>query len=172
MRQVEPRAFSPDIFRSTWVWQNAEYHHTRFTLLNQISNSLFYLFGTSTFLHRLRDDVKHQAEELTTVQSRLRDCQTALSDAEVLHCTVRHRTLLHRTLCPSTVKQRLKCHLDAVSYSLSPVKFYLLSNTVIISCHRGDRSDIISYIHHVIVPAFGEVVCHILSVGSELSWTW
>lgn len=31
---------------------------------------------------RLRDDVKHQADELTTVQSRLRDCQTALSESQ------------------------------------------------------------------------------------------
>lgn len=31
---------------------------------------------------RLRDDVKHQAEELTTTQGRLRECQSTLSDTQ------------------------------------------------------------------------------------------
>jgi hypothetical protein len=54
-------------------------------------------------MFRLRDDVKHQAEELTTVQSRLRDCQTALSDAEVLHRTALYCAVLHCTELYCTV---------------------------------------------------------------------
>jgi hypothetical protein len=57
----------------------------------------FHFDDPTMFLLRLRDDVKHQAEELTTVQSRLRDCQTALSDAEVLHRTAWHCTVLYCT---------------------------------------------------------------------------
>lgn len=40
---------------------------------------------------RLRDDVKHQSEELTTAQGRLRDIQTSLSESqvnEVLNCAL------------------------------------------------------------------------------------
>lgn len=170
MWQVDSQAFAPTNLRSTWSLAEcySEYYHTCYALLKQVSNFLLYLFGPSTFLLRLRDDVKHQAEELTTVQSRLRDCQTALSDAEVLHYTV-----LYCTACfVHQMSSKLKCCLDTVFYVLPPVKFSFLLKSVIISCQLGDRSDIISYAHHVIVPSFWGVVCHILNVRSKRSLTW
>ena len=47
------------------------------------SLDLLYHHLTGYNFNRLRDDIKYQSLELTTVQSKLRDCQTLLSTAEV-----------------------------------------------------------------------------------------
>ena len=68
---------------------------------------------------RLRDDVKHQSEELTTAQGRLRDIQTSLSESqvnEVLNCAL--------TWCWNNTTSSLICS-QVISSFLLPCQMLL-----------------------------------------------
>jgi hypothetical protein len=107
MRQVEPQA----LFNYYLIYTES----FRLFVSDRVSLHLLLRYQT---MFRLRDDVKHQAEELTTVQSRLRDCQTALSDAEVLHRTALYCAVLHCTELYCTVYFMYRL-LSSFQYSLS-----------------------------------------------------
>lgn len=133
------------------------------TLLNHVLNSSTSIYDPTTLLLRLRDDVKHQAEELTTVQSRLRDCQTALSDAEVLHCTALYYIVHFVNQLNCSFKRSLR----RASCLLPFLKYWDRWHRLIICCHWGFRSETIRYVDHVIDSVFWEVEYRFWNVGSK-----